>query len=213
MKDGEKVVISFAVSAPTDVEVAILDRSGEVVRHLAAGVLGGEKPPPVPLRTGLKQRLVWDGKDDFRQPAEGGPFRVRARATCPSPSSRTAAQRPMRPPACSHRHLRIGTKHSYASLMSCPSRRLCWQPRRSRHGGPGRRVGASMAHLLWAVARGHSRHAGRSVDPLPVTLRPLREMTRSNIGSWAGLLEACHRCPILCGGKPIVALLPLAVKR
>lgn len=61
---GDTVRIAFAVSAPTDVEVAVLGADGKVVRHLAAGVLGGESPPPAPLRPGLKQELVWDGKDD-----------------------------------------------------------------------------------------------------------------------------------------------------
>ncbi len=79
-RDGERVKITFAVSAKTDVEVAVLDSTGKVVRHLAAGVLGGKNPPPPPLRAGLKQALVWDGKDDFKKPAGGGPFKVRVRA-------------------------------------------------------------------------------------------------------------------------------------
>ncbi|MGB2820110.1 MAG: hypothetical protein WBF17_03955, partial [Phycisphaerae bacterium] len=56
--DG-KTTIEFAVSAATDVEVAILGADGKVVRHLAAGVLGGETPPPVPLKPGLSQGLAW----------------------------------------------------------------------------------------------------------------------------------------------------------
>ncbi|MCX7806795.1 MAG: hypothetical protein N3A38_16650, partial [Planctomycetota bacterium] len=76
--DGE-VKIAFAVSAPTDVEVAVLGADGKVVRHLAAGVLGGEKPPPPPLRPGLAQDLTWDGKGDWGLPAGNGPFRVRVR--------------------------------------------------------------------------------------------------------------------------------------
>jgi hypothetical protein len=79
-KDGDKVKIGFAVGGPTDVEVAVLGADGKVVRHLAAGVLGGAKPPPEPLKAGLSQELVWDGKDDFGKPAAGGPFKVRARA-------------------------------------------------------------------------------------------------------------------------------------
>jgi hypothetical protein len=80
VRDGEQVRITFAVSAPTDVEVAVVDAGGKVVRHLAAGVLGGLKPPPEPLTPGLAQQLVWDGKDDFGAPAGQGPFRVRVRA-------------------------------------------------------------------------------------------------------------------------------------
>jgi DNA-binding beta-propeller fold protein YncE len=69
-----KRVISFAVSAPTDVEVAILDAGGKVVRHLAAGVLG--ENPPAPLKKGLKQELVWDGKDDSGKPVSAARVRV-----------------------------------------------------------------------------------------------------------------------------------------
>lgn len=76
--DGSRIV--FALSAPTDVEVAVLASDGTVVRHLAAGVLGGPNPPPPPLKPGLAQSLEWDGKDDFGKPAAGGPFKVRVRA-------------------------------------------------------------------------------------------------------------------------------------
>jgi hypothetical protein len=78
-KVGETAKVAFSVSAPTDVEVAVLDADGAVVRHLAAGVLGGGTPPPPPLVPGLKQALTWDGKTDTGEAAAGGPFRVRAR--------------------------------------------------------------------------------------------------------------------------------------
>ena len=65
VKDGDGVKISFAVSAPTDVEVAVLGADEKVVRHLAAGVLGGKNPPPAPLKAGQAQSIAWDGKDDF----------------------------------------------------------------------------------------------------------------------------------------------------
>ena len=55
--DG-KTTVTFAVSEPTDVEVAILDTHGAVVRHLAAGVLGGKEAPPAPVVRGLAQSLV-----------------------------------------------------------------------------------------------------------------------------------------------------------
>jgi hypothetical protein len=79
-KDGDKVKISFTVSAPTDVEVAVVNPEGKVMRHLAAGVLGGEKPPPEPLTPGLVQELGWDGKDDLGKavPPEGCRVRVRS---------------------------------------------------------------------------------------------------------------------------------------
>ncbi|MCG3179999.1 MAG: hypothetical protein BIFFINMI_02353 [Phycisphaerae bacterium] len=79
-QQGDRTTIRFAVSGPTDVEVAILDAGGKVVQHLAAGVLGGDNPPPAPLKAGLSQELVWDGKDDAGKPAEGGPFKVRVAA-------------------------------------------------------------------------------------------------------------------------------------
>jgi hypothetical protein len=78
-KNGDKIKISFTVSAPTDVEVAVLDSAGKVVRHLAAGVLGGEKDPPAPLAKGLAQTVEWDGKDDAGKPAMGA-AKVRVRA-------------------------------------------------------------------------------------------------------------------------------------
>ncbi|HXX92155.1 MAG TPA: hypothetical protein VEN81_00890 [Planctomycetota bacterium] len=77
---GGKAVVSFAVSGSTDVEVAVMDPKGGVVRHLAAGLLGGVKAPPEPLKAGLSQSLEWDGLDDFGKAAPGGPFRIRVRA-------------------------------------------------------------------------------------------------------------------------------------
>ncbi len=79
-----KTTISFAVSGRTDVEVAILDAKGRVVRHLAAGLLGGKTPPPAPLKPGLSQSLTWDGKDDYGAPTPNtqhpAPYSVRVRA-------------------------------------------------------------------------------------------------------------------------------------
>ncbi|MHC4917368.1 MAG: flagellar hook assembly protein FlgD [Planctomycetota bacterium] len=77
---GKGITIGFALSAAGDVEVAVLDAKGKVVRHLAAGQLGGKTPPPAPLKAGLAQSLAWDGKDDHGKPAKGAPFRVRVRA-------------------------------------------------------------------------------------------------------------------------------------
>jgi len=79
-RGGEKVTIAFALSAPTDVEVAVLNAKGEVVRHLAAAVLGGAKAPPAPLQPGLSQAVEWDLRDNFGKQAEGGPFKVRVRS-------------------------------------------------------------------------------------------------------------------------------------
>ena len=75
--DG-KATVRFAVDAPTDVEVAVLDARNGVVRHLAAGKLGQKSPKP--FRQGLVQSLEWDGKDDRGEQVLGstlGPFRFR----------------------------------------------------------------------------------------------------------------------------------------
>lgn len=75
-RDGDRVKIEFTVSRETDVAVYIENASGEIIRHLAAGLLG--KNPPEPLMAGtLGQSVVWDGKDDDDKKAEGGPFKVR----------------------------------------------------------------------------------------------------------------------------------------
>jgi len=79
-KAGDQYKIEFALAAASDVEVAMLDAHGKVVRHLAAGVLGGEKPPPEPLKPGLAQALEWDGTDDAGKPAAGSPFSARVSA-------------------------------------------------------------------------------------------------------------------------------------
>ncbi|MBI3828630.1 MAG: hypothetical protein HY291_03885 [Planctomycetes bacterium] len=79
-KESGKTVITFGVTQSTDVEVAILDAKGAVVRHLVAGVLGAKNAPPEPLKPGLTQSVEWDEKDDCGKPAQGGPFKVRVRA-------------------------------------------------------------------------------------------------------------------------------------
>ncbi|MGQ9662949.1 MAG: hypothetical protein ACUVWX_11535 [Kiritimatiellia bacterium] len=70
--------ISFAASAWTDVEVAVLDVQGKVLRHLAAGVLGPHAPAPL-VPNLLKQELFWDGKDDRGQAVASSGARVRVR--------------------------------------------------------------------------------------------------------------------------------------
>jgi NHL repeat len=79
-KAGKKVIISFTVASKTDVEVAVLNAEGKVIRHLAAGVLGGQMAPPAPLKKGLAQSCEWDLLDDFGKAAKGGPYKVRVRA-------------------------------------------------------------------------------------------------------------------------------------
>jgi DNA-binding beta-propeller fold protein YncE len=73
---GGETKIEFAVDRQTDVVVTIEDAKGKVIRHLAGGVLGKNAPEPLRPNT-LEQSLTWDGKDDFRKVAIGGPFQVR----------------------------------------------------------------------------------------------------------------------------------------
>jgi hypothetical protein len=56
--------IAFALTAPVDVTVRILDARGEVVRHLAAGTVGRERAAKPFAAGSLSQKLFWDGKDD-----------------------------------------------------------------------------------------------------------------------------------------------------
>jgi len=79
VREGGGMRIRFAVSATTDVEVAVVDAQGRIVRHLAAGLLGKNAPMPL-KKDSLSQELLWDGKDDAGKPAAGGPFKVRVRA-------------------------------------------------------------------------------------------------------------------------------------
>ena len=69
-KNGDGWEIRFSVSKATNVAVAVLDAKGKVLRHLAAGVLGDNPPPP--LKKGLAQALTWSGKDDLGRPAPAG---------------------------------------------------------------------------------------------------------------------------------------------
>jgi DNA-binding beta-propeller fold protein YncE len=77
-REGDRVRITFTASAPTDVEVAVLDGAGKVVRHLAAGMLGPNAPEPL-KKDSLAQELTWDGKDDASKPVSGArnPLSVR----------------------------------------------------------------------------------------------------------------------------------------
>ena len=95
---GDKTKIEFAVDRSTDVEVAVLGADGKVVRHLAAGVLGGRNDPPAPLKPGLAQSLEWDGCDDLGKPAAGGPLTVRVRVEPEERRRRAGCRREGQPP-------------------------------------------------------------------------------------------------------------------
>jgi len=61
--EGDKYIIKFETRSFCDVTVAIEDSSGNIVRHLACGVLGQNAPEPF-LWNSKRQVLIWDGKND-----------------------------------------------------------------------------------------------------------------------------------------------------
>src|SRR5688572_19708069 len=63
-RQGNGAKISFALSTSGYAEVSIVDGSGKVVRHLAAGMIGGNAPAPDLMLSGLSQEMIWDGNDD-----------------------------------------------------------------------------------------------------------------------------------------------------
>ena len=75
-REGKGVRVTFAVDHATDVEVAILDAKGKVVRHLAAGLLGKNAPAPLE-KDSLAQELIWDGKNDGGGPLPPGQYAVK----------------------------------------------------------------------------------------------------------------------------------------
>ncbi|MFO7898656.1 MAG: hypothetical protein R6V58_06310, partial [Planctomycetota bacterium] len=68
--------IRFQVAGPTDCTVAIVDANGDVVRHLAAGVLGPNAPKPF-KKGALAQELLWDGRDDRGRKVDASACRAR----------------------------------------------------------------------------------------------------------------------------------------
>ncbi|MCK6472305.1 MAG: hypothetical protein L6R28_11215 [Planctomycetes bacterium] len=63
IRSGDRIEVRFAAKGRCDVTVAVEDANGNIVRHLASGVLGDNAPAPF-AKGVLKQALVWDGKDD-----------------------------------------------------------------------------------------------------------------------------------------------------
>jgi len=74
--EGKAIRIAFAVDEPADVAVEVLNAKGETVRHLAAGLLGDNAPPPL-QKDSLEQSLVWDRTDDLGEAAPAGAYSVR----------------------------------------------------------------------------------------------------------------------------------------
>jgi HEAT repeat protein len=77
--EGTDVRIKFALTQPLDVEVAVVDASGRVVRHLAAGMVGRSKAAPPLVGGALRQSILWDRRDDLGRPAVNGKYKVRVR--------------------------------------------------------------------------------------------------------------------------------------
>ncbi len=73
--------IAFAVSAPVDVTVRVVDAKGEVVRHLACGMVGLEAAAKPFAPKSLVQKLAWDGNDDAGKPVPAGSKAVIALGT------------------------------------------------------------------------------------------------------------------------------------
>lgn len=63
VREGDRITVAFAAKAGCDATVAVEDADGRIVRHLAAGVLGDNAPPPF-QKGRLRQSVVWDGKND-----------------------------------------------------------------------------------------------------------------------------------------------------
>jgi len=70
-RNGDKVEIVFALDKPDDVLLRIVDADGNTVRNLACGLLGENAPPPF-QKGALRQKIVWDGKDNAGKSAPSG---------------------------------------------------------------------------------------------------------------------------------------------
>ena len=71
-------VIRFEVSKPTDVTVAIRNKSGKTIRHLVSGMIGPRAPEPL-RPDSLRQELRWDYTDDLGNPVAAGDYRAEVR--------------------------------------------------------------------------------------------------------------------------------------
>jgi len=70
-RDNGKLTITFALNKNDDVLVRVVDAEGNIVRNLACGVLG-ENAPKLFQKGSVKQKIVWDGKDDQGKPVLAG---------------------------------------------------------------------------------------------------------------------------------------------
>ncbi|MFC1479467.1 hypothetical protein ACFL6F_02620, partial [Planctomycetota bacterium] len=90
-REGDKVKIEFKVSSETDVAVYILGKDNNIIRHLAAGVLGKNPPPPLKANS-LSQSIEWDRKDDDGKKVAGN-VKVRVAAGLKADYASTAFQK------------------------------------------------------------------------------------------------------------------------
>ena len=60
---ADRIEISFTSKGACDATVVVEDSRGHIIRHLASGVLGTNAPAPF-QKGSLKQKLIWDGKND-----------------------------------------------------------------------------------------------------------------------------------------------------
>jgi hypothetical protein len=74
-KGNGSCLISFEADREADACVTIADEKGHVVRHLAAGMLGKNAPPP--LKPGLAQSIEWKMTDDDGKPVPSGSYHVK----------------------------------------------------------------------------------------------------------------------------------------
>ncbi len=63
-QEGDKATITFKTKGLCDVTVVVEGKEGNIIRHLASGVLGSNAPEPF-IPDSKKQSIVWDGKNDF----------------------------------------------------------------------------------------------------------------------------------------------------
>jgi hypothetical protein len=63
-REGDRVTVSFETKGFCDVAVAVEDRDGRIIRHVAYGVLGPNAPEPF-QKNSKKQAVVWDGKNEL----------------------------------------------------------------------------------------------------------------------------------------------------
>ncbi len=75
-RNGDGFEISFSLARPIDVTVRITDAGGNVVRHLACGMVGLEKAAAPLSANSLRQTLIWDGKDNEGRPAPAAGLRA-----------------------------------------------------------------------------------------------------------------------------------------